>query len=224
MPQNDTVAYYNKIMKNRLIAIGDIHGEIEKLNSLLDKLNLTKSDTVVFLGDYIDVGHNPKAVIERLIELQKETNCIFLMGNHEDILLKVLKTKNQDDVEYWLSVGGVTTFDSYGDFFLPKSHVQFLKNLKFYYQTEKYFFVHAGIRPDKPLEEQEKEDFLWIRDNFIYKKHQLKQKVIFGHTPFDAPYIDKDKIGINTNSGRGENEKLTALICDENIFVTSDTL
>ena len=97
---------------------------------------------------YIDVGHNPKAVIELLIELKKETNCIFLMGNHEDMLLKVLKTKNQDDIEYWLSIGGMTTFDSYEDFFLPKSHVKFLKNLKLYYQTEKYFFVHAGIRPD----------------------------------------------------------------------------
>ncbi len=188
------------------------------------KLNLTKSDTVVFLGDYIDVGHNPKAVIERLIELQKDTNCIFLMGNHEDILLNVLKTKNENDVEYWLSVGGITTFDSYGDFFLPNSHIEFLKNLKLYYQTDKYFFVHAGIRPDKPLEEQEKEDFLWIRDNFIYKKHSLNQKVIFGHTPFYKPYIDDDKIGINTNSGRGDDEELTALICDLEIFVTSETL
>lgn len=208
--------------KGRLIAIGDIHGEIDKLNSLIAKLKPNKLDTMVFLGDYIDVGYNPKAVIELLIELQKETNCIFLMGNHEYELLKVLKTKNEYDVEYWLSIGGFTTFDSYGDLFLPKSHEKFLKNLKLYHQTEKYFFVHAGVRPDKPLEEQEKEDFLWIRDNFIYKKHQLKQKVIFGHTPFEEPYIDEDKIGINTNSGRGENEKLTALICDENIFVTSD--
>lgn len=68
----------DKTSKYRLIAIGDIHGEIEKLNSLLDKIKPKKDDTLVFLGDYIDRGKNSKEVIEKLLELSKKTHCIFL--------------------------------------------------------------------------------------------------------------------------------------------------
>ena len=85
--------HYDFSMDNskRLIAIGDIHGEIEKLNELLNQLAPQKDDTLVFLGDYIDRGLNSKEVINCLIELSKNTNCIFLKGNHEDLLLKVLQ-------------------------------------------------------------------------------------------------------------------------------------
>ena len=189
-------------MSNRLIAIGDIHGEIEKLNLLIEKLKPTLNDTIIFLGDYIDRGKDSKAVISRLIDLKKEPNCIFLMGNHEDVLLNVLKTKNTEYVEHWLSIGGIATFKNYGDTFLPLSHIKFLKGLKLYYQTEDYFFVHAGINPVKSLQEQEKSDFLWIREDFIYKKHNLKQKIIFAHTPFEVPFIQPDKIGIDTGCGK----------------------
>lgn len=209
-------------MSGRLIAIGDIHGDIVKLNSLLKKLRLKKNDTVVFLGDYIDRGYHSKEVIERLIELSKKINCIFLKGNHEDMLLKILQTKKEEDIAEWLMSGGITTYDNYGDFpTMLSMHRDFLENLKLYYLTEGYLFVHAGIRPDKALDEQEKEDFLWIRDNFIYKSHNLKQKIIFGHTPFEEPFIDKDKIGINTGCGIDEEGYLTAFICGIEKFVRS---
>jgi serine/threonine protein phosphatase 1 len=81
--------------------------------------------------------------------------------------------------------------------------------------------VHAGIRPDKPLEEQEIEDMLFIRENFYNHKHILKQLVIFGHTSFKSPFIEEDKIGIDTGCGKYENTKLTAYICNENKFVQS---
>ena len=208
--------------KGRLIAIGDIHGDIEKLNLLLKKLMPEKSDTVVFLGDYIDRGLHSKEVIERLLELSQKTKCIFLKGNHEDMLLKILRTKKEEDIAEWLMMGGITTYDNYGDFpTLFKLHRDFFKNLQLYYMTDDYLFVHAGIRPDKPLEEQEKEDFLWIRDNFIDKKHCLKQKIIFGHTPFKEPYVATDKIGINTGCGIDEDGYLTAFICGEERFVKS---
>ena len=210
-------------MQNRLIAIGDIHGEIDKLNSLLTKLNLQKEDTVVFLGDYIDRGFNSKEVIDRLIELSSQTNCVFLKGNHEDLLLKTIETRQEDDISHWLISGGVTTFDNYGDFpSIFNLHGDFFDNLKMYYKTDDYLFVHAGIRPDKPLEEQEADDMLWIRDNFIYKKHLLKQKVIFGHTAFEKPFISDDKIGIDTGCGKYDYCPLTAFICGEEKFVMSD--
>ena len=208
--------------KGRLIAIGDIHGDIDKLNSLLEKLRLKKHDTIVFLGDYIDRGYHSKEVIEKVIELSNKYNCIRLMGNHEDLLLKILKTKKEEDIAEWLMSGGITTYDNYGDFpTLFSMHKSFFDSLQLYYKTEKYFFVHAGVRPNKPLEEQEREDLLWIRDNFIKYKHILPQKVIFGHTPFYEPYIEDDKIGINTGCGIEEEGYLTAFICDEEKFVTS---
>lgn len=208
--------------EKRLIAIGDIHGEINKLNSLLENLNLVKSDTIVFLGDYIDRGKNSKDVIERLIDLSEKVNCIFLKGNHEQMVLKMLKTKSETDISYWLMNGGNETLNSYGDLIgMMMLHGKFLKNLKPYYLTEKYLFVHAGINPNKSLEEQNENDLLWVRDDFIDKKHNLKQKIIFGHTAFYEPYIDEDKIGIDTGCGKEPDGTLTAFICNDDFFITS---
>ncbi len=209
--------------KNRLIAIGDIHGEIYKLNDLLSRLKLKNEDTLVFMGDYIDRGKHSKEVIERLIELEKQTNCIFLKGNHEQMLLKCLKTKSETDVCTWMINGGADTLDSYGDIIeMLNMHGDFFKSLYPYYLTDKYLFVHAGINPKKPLDKQTEDDLLWIRDDFINKKHSLKQKVIFGHTSFYKPFIAEDKIGIDTGCGKGNNTYLTAFICDEEYFVKSD--
>lgn len=208
--------------EKRLIAIGDIHGEINRLNSLLEKLILVKSDTVVFLGDYIDRGKHSKEVVERLIDLSEKVNCIFLKGNHEQMVLKMLETKSETDINYWLMNGGNETLDNYGDLLeMLMLHGKFLKNLKPYYLTEKYLFVHAGINPNKSLEEQNEKDLLWVRDDFIDKKHNLKQKIIFGHTPFYTPYIEEDKIGINTGCGIEPDGYLTAFICDDETFITS---
>lgn len=210
-------------MKSRLIAVGDIHGEFDKLNSLLNKLNLTDNDTTVFLGDYIDRGNNSKEVIERLIELSKQTSCIFLKGNHEDLLLKTIETRDEEDIAHWLISGGITTFDNYGDFpSIFNLHGEFFDNLRMYYKTDNYLFVHAGINPEKTLEEQNSDDLLWIREEFFENPHNLKQKIIFGHTIFDKPYIKDDKIGINTGCGVDKNGYLTAYICYEETFITSD--
>lgn len=210
-------------MSGRLIAIGDIHGDINKLNILLEKLKLSKKDTLVFLGDYIDVGSNSKEVLDKLLLLSEELNCIFLKGNREDLLLKCIKTKSEEDMINWLMAGGIATYYSYGDINLIfNEHLKFFQKLQLYYKTEKYLFVHGGVRPNVSITEQNKEDILWIRDDFIYKRHGLKQKIIFGHTPFDIPYIDDDKIGINTGCGIADDGYLTALICgEEELFITS---
>lgn len=204
----------------RLIAIGDIHGEIHKLNSLINKIHPKKTDTLVFLGDYIDRGYDSKEVVSALLKLSKNTNCKFLMGNHEYYLLRMLE---DDDFakDFFFENGGERTLDSYGSIDnLLKTHGEFYKNLKYYYLENDFLFVHAGIHPNKSLDEQDYIDMLIIRDNFINHKHKLSQKVIFGHTPFKKPYIEDDKIGINTGSGLKEGY-LTAYICNENNFVFS---
>jgi serine/threonine protein phosphatase 1 len=90
--------------------------------------------------------------------------------------------------------------------------------------TEDYFFVHAGINPRYPLEEQDETDLLYIRWNFIDAHHHLPQKIIFGHTDFDEPYIEDDKIGIDLGCGKNPDAHLCALILDNGRehFVFSD--
>jgi len=205
----------------RLIAIGDIHGEIKKLNSLIRKLEIKPDDVLVFLGDYIDRGKHSKQVVDRLIELSKFCNCQFLMGNHEYCMLMTFEGVDWAKT-YFYNDGGKDTIKSYGGLNnILKIHGDFYKNLKYHYLTENFLFVHAGIRPDKTLEEQENLDLLLIRGDFIDNKHNLKQKVIFGHTPFKTPYIEDDKIGINTGCGIRADAQLTAYICNENKFITS---
>ena len=210
--------------KKRLIAIGDIHGEISKLDSLLEKLQPEKEDTIVFTGDYIDIGLHSKEVIERLIKLQTQTNCIFLKGNHEDLLLKA-KDGGFREIANWYMIGGNKTFENYGDIDkIFKIHNSFLQNLKLYYSTDKYFFTHGGINPNKPFDKQEKDDFLWIRHDFIEKSYSIGQKLVCGHTPTpnNLPYIDKYSICIDTRCSKGG--KLTALIIKDNneTFIQSD--
>ena len=209
-------------MRNRLIAIGDIHGEVEKLNSMIDRLDLQKQDKVIFLGDYIDRGLNSKAVIERILDLSKKIECVFLKGNHEDMLLKTKITHSQDDIEHWLLSGGISTYDNYGDYpAIFNTHGKFLDSLKLYHIEQNYMFVHAGINPKKELSEQTKDDLLWIREEFLDNSHNLPYKIIFGHTPFIEPLILNDKIGIDTGCGKEKDLPLTAFICDSETFIRS---
>ena len=207
---------------SRLIAIGDIHGNILNLNSLLEQIQPTASDTLIFLGDYIDRGDNSKEVVERLLELSKVSNCVFLKGNHENMLLNIKNTKSKEAFVHWFLSGGEKTLKSYGKFEeIFNLHGEFFKNLQNYYLTEDYLFVHAGICIGKSLEQQTLDDLLWVRDSFIEYPHGLKQKIIFGHTPFSNPYISDDKIGIDTGCGY-ENGYLTSILCGDEDFITSE--
>ena len=224
----DNEFYTENAVDKRLIAIGDIHGEIDKLNNLLKKIDPKIGDTLVFLGDYIDRGKDSAAVVDRLLELKNDfVECIFLKGNHEQLFLQTLKTLSAEDVANCISNGGAETLKQYltmkkNDFEKFKIHIKFFKSLENYYLTDEFLFVHAGISPYKPLEEQTEEEFLWIRNEFIEYPTNIPQKVIFGHTPFQEPYIESDKIGINLGCGIYDDAPLTAYICNENKFIQSD--
>lgn len=198
----------------RYIAITDIHGELDKLNSVLSKIKTRSDDVFVFMGDYIDRGPNSKGVVDRILAQANTHECIYLIGSHEYAYLN-----SQNDEYYnflFWNYGGPATIKSYGNFEnIGKTHGEFFKALKFYYLTDKYLFVHAGINPTYPLEKQNKTDLVYIRHKFIYSKHNLPQKIIFGHTEFDKPYIDDDKIGIDLGCGKYKNAKLCALIIDD---------
>ena len=194
---------------NKIFAIGDIHGCYDMLQALMEKLPFDPDyDTLVFIGDYIDRGPNSVEVVEYLVNLRKRIpGIIFLKGNHEDMLEKFL---DGTDRFTYLMNGGQRTLDSYlekhvqSEFYpIPPEHMEFFKSLKLYYETEKYIFVHAGLRPRIPLEFQETEDLLWIREKFVRSKHDFGKRVIFGHTPLTAPLVESNKIGIDTGAVYG---------------------
>lgn len=193
----------------KIFAVGDIHGSFDRLQELLQKIPVDfASDTLVFIGDYIDRGPGSVEVVEYLLDLKKKVpGVIFLKGNHEDMLEKYLD--GTDRFTYLLN-GGQTTLDSYlsktdrsGSFPIPTDHMAFFKSLRLYYETEAYIFVHAGLRPKVPLASQETEDLLWIRDKFIYSKYNFGKPVVFGHTPLEKPLVEPNKIGIDTGAVYG---------------------
>ncbi len=197
----------------KIFAIGDIHGCLDSLEALLEIIPVKwGEDLVVFLGDYIDRGPSPRGVIERVLELKNKypKHIITLKGNHEWMFERFLKG---EDVDVFLYNGGNVTLREYyreGYLEIPESHFIFIKELKLFYETEEYIFVHAGINPYKSLEEQTEEDLLWIRGSFYYADVTFPKMVIFGHTPFNEPFVKKDRIGIDTGCVYGG--KLTALM------------
>jgi len=216
-------------------AIGDIHGCLEKIVRLLDRLHYDPAaDRLIFLGDYIDRGPDSKGVIDLLLCLQRENPAnIFLLGNHEDNFLTYLHAcMTADGPSYWrqepfFAGGGVATLRSYCPQMrdpyderltasVPPEHEAFLANLQLYWTNAAYIAVHAGVRPGIALERQHANDLLRIRGPFLSTPHGLGKWVVFGHTPFPDVRRDEDKIGIDTGAcyadlGYG---KLTALCLD----------
>lgn len=209
----------------KIFAIGDIHGSFDRLQDLIQKIPIDfATDTLVFIGDYIDRGPGSVEVVEYLLDLKKRVpGIILLKGNHEDMLEKYLD--GTDRFTYLLN-GGQNTLDSYlsitdpsGSFPIPTDHIDFFKSLRLYYETEAYIFVHAGLRPKVPLASQETEDLLWIRDKFIYSKYNFGKPVVFGHTPLEKPLVESNKIGIDTGAVYGN--ALTCVQLPDTIFFSA---
>ena len=191
--------------------IGDIHGYLESLSSLIDKLKneISENDTIIFLGDYIDRGEFSYEVIEFLLSLAKTYKTVFLKGNHEDMLLNFIMGQDSNGI-YFLN-GGEATIRSYirncGSFRIPYRHQLFFNSLRLFYEGDDFIAVHAGLNPiADSLENQKHKDLIWIRDEFYRADKKWAKTVIFGHTPTShlkksgGIYIDKERnlIGIDT--------------------------
>ena len=205
----------------RIFAVGDIHGCYDRLRALLDRIPLDWSrDQLVFMGDYIDRGPQSFEVVEHLIGLQElHPDIVFLKGNHEQMLADYLLGK---DRMLYLYNGGQQTLESYlrngapGEFPIPPRHRRFFDTLRLFHETDAFIFVHAGLRQGLPLAEQGPEDLLWIRESFIDSQHSFGKRVVFGHTPFDRPLVQPNKIGIDTGAVFGN--QLTCVQLPEEIF------
>lgn len=213
----------------KYIAIGDIHGCAETMKALLEELQSFYDRTFVFVGDYIDRGPDSREVVDFLLEFREKVDCIFLRGNHEQMMLDALRGGDRD---LWLMNGGRTTILSYDSdgqgrrFYLPDDHRRFYEQTRLYYDTEKYFFVHAGVSPHKTIKESLKneneiQDFLWIRSHLNAFELPWEKTVVFGHTPRPHPTLKPKMIGIDTGCvyNRRGYRKLTAVLLPEEEFV-----
>lgn len=205
-----------------IFAIGDIHGCHAPLIKLLSRIPIDWSrDQLIFMGDYIDRGPKSFEVVDYLIGLKaRHPGIVFLRGNHEQMLADYLSGK---DRMTYLYNGGQQTLESYMKhaaptmpYPIPDQHLRFFESLALFHETEHYIFVHAGLRQDVPLDQQGPEDLLWIREKFIYTKQSFGKRVVFGHTPFDKPLVEPNKIGIDTGAVFGN--KLTCLQLPEEKF------
>ncbi len=186
--------------------IGDIHGCLRPLQRLVEKVRPNPRDRLIFVGDYIDRGPQSREVVDYVLALPFV--CVFLMGNHERMLLDFLAGENED---LFLANGGRATLRSYGgdpdD--IPESHLTFFRSLRTIYETADCVFVHAGIRPMVPLAQQEVSDLIWIRQEFFQFRGRFPKPVVFGHTPLRQVMMGEDRIGIDTGCVYGG--KLTCL-------------
>lgn len=213
--------------------IGDIHGEITKLRTLIKAIN--EKDTTpefIFIGDYIDKGEDAKETLTFLTKLNKDFSCIFLLGNHEHIWIN-FKQEDLKAETYLLNYGAKATMRSMNTVgiwetrqYLMDEFGDFFQNLKPYWKDDHFVAVHSGISPDyysTSIEKIPVLELLFNRYDFL-KQEQCyfgKYKIIFGHTGFYFPYVDAYKIGIDTAACFLEDQPLTAFCLELNEFVDS---
>lgn len=165
----------------RVVAIGDIHGCLTALVTLLAEINPQPEDTIVTLGDYVDRGPDSKTVIERLIWLGRECHGVSLHGNHDIMMLEARESPGA--LRGWCEVGGEETLFSYGGIQqVPDLHWNFLQNqCVAYWENDTHFFVHANAYLDMPLFEQPDYKLFW--DKFDYPPpHESGKIMVCGHT------------------------------------------
>lgn len=176
----------------RTIAIGDIHGCDLALEAVLGAIAPAPEDLIITLGDVVDRGPNSKRVIELLIELAGRCRYVGLLGNHEEMMLKVIA--DREPPQFWLRYGGVATLDSYkfcGNLnVVPAEHIELLKSFIKYYETPTHFFVHANYQEDKSLEQQSDAYLRWKRlDDHLPGPHISGKTAILGHTADESGEI-----------------------------------
>ncbi len=212
---DDTVVY----------AIGDLHGRADLLAELHRLITADVARRreahrlVVYLGDYVDRGPESRQVIDLLLDRPLTGfEAVHLKGNHEDFMVRFLAGENERGLG-WLMNGAVETFASYGidaPLFatgaelddlrrqlterLPARQRAFLDRLKLMHVEGDYVFVHAGIQPGLPLDRQDENDLLWIREAFLDWTGRHDKVVVHGHTIGPTPEVRPNRIGIDTGA------------------------
>ena len=230
---------------NKTYVVGDIHGGLKALVQVLKKAPIKPKDTLIFLGDYVDGWSESPQVIDYLIELKEKQNCVFIRGNHDDLLLSYLQTNSYK--EEWFNHGGRSTIEAYAkiDPETKQIHIEFLKKLKPYHLDSKNrLLIHAGFTNLKGVDfEFFKPLFYWDRslwelalaldpaisfDSEMYPERlKIYKEIYIGHTPTTKinQTIPTNKACIwNIDTGAAFLGRLTILDIDSKQYWQSDTL
>src|SRR5215208_7037972 len=190
----------------RAYVVGDIHGRLDLLEALLGKIHgdieqrAPLKSLLVFVGDLIDRGPQSAEVVERLrTYIHPGVQPVFLLGNHEEVLLRILDG-DASLIASWLKFGGAQCMKSYGvaprqlavardseavaiiRAAVPQEHVEFISSFIDSCRFGDYLFVHAGIRPGVDLQEQRQTDLRWIREPFLLDDTDHGFVVVHGHS------------------------------------------
>ena len=221
-------------MKPVFYAIGDIHGRDDLLEKLYGQIEAfhkanyeEREGLLIHLGDYIDRGPKSCQVVDRAMKGIEGFKSIYLMGNHEAMMLSVLDRADGMNLMNWIVNGGDITLQSFGVSWesgaglgalretIGEERMEWFEELELYYKTDKHLFVHAGIKPGVSIEEQEASDLLWIREPFLYDDTDHGLMVVHGHTISEEPVIKSNRIGIDI--GSFVYNRIAALVVDEEV-------
>jgi serine/threonine protein phosphatase 1 len=223
----------------RVYAIGDIHGCLDRLVALHELIAEDMAErpvghtTLVHLGDYVDRGADSAQVIDWLINRPPvpADEIVNLMGNHEHMMLSAVVGTDKDAPSHWLMNGGADSLLSWGiartvppaewASRIPIQHLLFLRDLAISRQIGPYLFVHAGVRPGVKLELQSRQDMMWIREPFLSSRADHGAVGVHGHTPKREPIVQPNRIAIDTGAVLGGALTCVVLEGDRLGFLTS---
>lgn len=218
----------------RYYVIGDIHGRLDLFDALIEAIEADDAarpaaqTTVVLLGDLIDRGPESAGVIERARAWGKTRKLRCIAGNHEEMFLESFTDREM--LRHFVKHGGRETILSYGikrkhyneltikdlqgqlSDLVPAQHREFLAGFEDMIIAGDYVFVHAGLNPKRPLEDQKQSDLRWIRERFLNHAEPFSHVVVHGHTIFEEIERTDHRIGIDTGAFR--TGKLTALVLE----------
>ncbi|NLR72756.1 serine/threonine protein phosphatase [Novosphingobium sp. ERN07] len=215
----------------RVYAVGDIHGRLDLFEQLLQRIEEDDArrgpadTTLILLGDLVDRGPESRGVVDRAMQLAQTGKVRVLAGNHEEMLLTSMES--DEALRHFLRHGGKETLFSYGlppeeysrsilpelrermNALVPAEHVAFFRAMEDRIAIGDYLFVHAGVRPEVPVDQQTTSDLRWIRREFLDHAQWHGHMIVHGHTITDEPEALPNRIGIDT--GAYASGRLTAL-------------
>lgn len=216
---------HRNLMKSSKItyAIGDVHGRADLLERMLDQIQTdadqrTVEYRIIFLGDIIDRGPDSRKAMDLVhATLNASPDSRLILGNHEEFFLRVLDCSQESErvLDHWLRKGGHETLASYGlldcndvthlaEEFNKRfpHHVAMMRQAENLIIDGNYAFVHAGVRPNVPLKEQQEKDLRWIRDEFLNHMDAHEKIVVHGHTVTAShrPEVHSNRIALDTGA------------------------